>query len=375
MAIDINPNPAARTGGGLDAPTVSWQPVLETCPQCQHSFPISDATRASVAEAVRRYETERHLEAVARARREGAEQGRQEGADEQAVELQALREEVGELKEVKKNLVEQEIKSRRAQRKVEAEREQEKLAAEKGRAEDEKRIRKEERQRAADAHRLTDVEYEKQLKDQRDRLEEAQRKLEQGSQQLQGEVAEISLERGLGGTYPGDDITPIKTGVRGADVLQTVRTPLGTEAGKILWESKNAQTWQPAWIGKLENDMRDAGARFGVLVSAVLPAGVDLMAPSSDQPTLWVAHPRAAGAVAAMLRQATLHAHAASALSANEDERIRALHHYITSPEFQHRFEAVQGAIRELEDGITLEKRYLATRWAQRDKHVQLLVS
>ncbi len=55
------------------------------------------------------------------------------------------------------------------------------------------------------------------------------RKLEQGSQQLQGEVLELELEQTLINAFRHDQIEEVKKGQRGADAIQIVRTPVAAE--------------------------------------------------------------------------------------------------------------------------------------------------
>lgn len=50
---------------------------------------------------------------------------------------------------------------------------------------------------------------------------------EQGSQQLQGEVLELELEGLLTTSFPLDGVEAVRKGVRGADVIQTVKTRSG----------------------------------------------------------------------------------------------------------------------------------------------------
>ena len=57
------------------------------------------------------------------------------------------------------------------------------------------------------------------IADMQKRMEEMNRKLEQGSQQLQGEVLELDLEAALKAAFPRDHIEPVAKGVFGGDVL------------------------------------------------------------------------------------------------------------------------------------------------------------
>ena len=70
--------------------------------------------------------------------------------------------------------------------------------------------------------RLKLAEAEKQLADTVAKLEEAKRKAEQGSQQLQGEVLELDVEKVLLQGFPWDEIVEVKKGQRGGDCVQRI---------------------------------------------------------------------------------------------------------------------------------------------------------
>ena len=118
-----------------------------------------------------------------------------------------------------------------------------------------------------DRSNLEKAELQKKLDDAGGQLAAAQRKMEQGSQQLQGEVLELAIEEGLRRTFPLDTIEEVKKGQRGGDVLQHVVTRAGQTAGTILWETKRAKDWSLQWIPKLKEDMRVCGAAVGILVT------------------------------------------------------------------------------------------------------------
>ena len=136
--------------------------------------------------------------------------------------------------------------------------------------EDREKIKEEERLRLEDEHKLKDLENFKKLQDVLKANEELKRKLEQGSQQTQGESLELTLEEGLKKEFPQDTISEVKKGVKGADMIQEVVDKLGRNCGKIIWESKNAK-WSDTWISKLKEDQRQAKADLAVIVSVNLP--------------------------------------------------------------------------------------------------------
>jgi len=135
-------------------------------------------------------------------------------------------------------------------------------------------IRKEEGDRNAvkeTEYLLKVKELEKQLEDQRRLAEEMKRKAEQGSMQLQGEAQELLLEELLRDRFPYDTIGEVGKGVEGADCIQTVRNHVGTECGRIIFESKRTKAFNQTWIEKLKTDMRNKGADVAVIVTNVLP--------------------------------------------------------------------------------------------------------
>ena len=136
--------------------------------------------------------------------------------------------------------------------------------------ESEESIKNEARKKAYEEHQLKDVEKDKLINDLKRALEEAQKKANQGSQQIQGEVLELTIEKKLKDSYPQDEISEVKKGVRGADVTQKVFDKKGQMCGTILWESKNAK-WSDTWIAKLKEDQRQSKSDLAVLVSVDLP--------------------------------------------------------------------------------------------------------
>jgi len=80
-----------------------------------------------------------------------------------------------------------------------------------------------------------------------EQIEDLKAKIQKGSQQTQGEVLEIEIEESLKREFPGDKISEVKKGQRGADVSQEVYDRLGRRCGLILWESKNAE-WSNQWM-------------------------------------------------------------------------------------------------------------------------------
>ena len=230
-------------------------------------------------------------------------------------------------------------------------------------------IRAQEQDRA----NLEKAELHKKLNDTADQLAAAQRKIEQGSQQLQGEVLELAIEDGLRRAFPLDTIEEVKKGQRGGDVLQHVTTRNGQAAGTILWETKRAKDWSVQWIPKLKEDMRACGAAVGILVT--MPGALPKEWPGSAYFALhedvWVTQASCAIGVAEILRVSLIDLHRQRAVSAGKGEKMEALYDYLTSPQFAQKLKAVYETFTKMRDELESEKNVTTQRWARREKQLQ----
>jgi hypothetical protein len=229
-------------------------------------------------------------------------------------------------------------------------------------------VRAQEQERAA----LDKADLQKKLDDAGAQLAAAQRKMEQGSQQLQGEVLELAIEENLRRAFPLDTIEDVKKGQRGGDVLQHVVTRTGQSAGIILWETKRAKDWSLQWIPKLKEDMRASGAAVGILVTmpGALPRDWPAAAQFALHQDIWVTHPSCAVGIAEALRLSLIDLHRQRAVSAGKGEKMEALYDYLTSPQFAYKLKAVYDTFSQLKKELDAEKSQTLQRWARREKQL-----
>jgi hypothetical protein len=235
---------------------------------------------------------------------------------------------------------------------------------------DEDRIRIDTRKTVTDEFLLKDREKEMQLADARRQVEELRAKIQQGSQQAQGEVLELELEELLRETFRDDEIVEVKKGQRGADVLQKVIDGKGRACGSILWESKNAQ-WQEGWLAKLRADQRAAKADIGVVLTVHSPADVETLLYREG---VWIVKRPFAKDVASLLRHILTAVHAERSNQTGKDEKTAILYEYLTSVEFKHRVQAIVEGFTYLWNDIEREKRWFATKWARQEKEVRKII-
>jgi hypothetical protein len=238
-----------------------------------------------------------------------------------------------------------------------------------GRSEIESRVRAQEREKTD----LEKAELQKRLADVNEQLAEAQRKGHQGSQQLQGEVLELTLQEDLESAFPLDSIEEVRKGARGGDVIQRVITRSGQSAGIVLWEAKRAKDWSPQWVGKLKEDMRLVGADVGILVSVGGCAPKDW-----EEGTLfdlhedvWVTSWTTAVPLATVIRSSLLEVHKQRVASAGKGEKMEAVYDYLTSSQFSNKLKAVYGSFHRMRQELEAEKSQTLQRWARREKQLQ----
>ena len=198
-------------------------------------------------------------------------------------------------------------------------------------------------------------------------IEDLKRRAEQGSQQLQGEVQELELENLLRAKFPFDTIEPVPKGEFGGDALQRVVSasgqPNGT-VGTILWESKRTKNWSDGWLVKLREDQRTAKAEVAVLVSQVLPKGVESFDVVDG---VWVTSPRAVLPVATVLRHTLLQVSTARQVSEGQQTKTEMVYQYLTGPRFRHRVEAIVEAFSSMQEDLAAEKKAIQRQWAKRE--------
>lgn len=222
--------------------------------------------------------------------------------------------------------------------------------------------------REAQRYRLVEAEHRKKLEDVQRMNDELRRKLEQGSQQLQGEVLELHIEQSLASSFFQDVIEEVKKGQRGADVVQVVRTSSGDTAGRIIWEAKRAENWSDRWLQKLKDDQQEAKADLAVLVTTCLPRG--MTGPFARVGDVWVVTPAVLRPVAETLRVILLQAHQLRQANTSKGERIELLYNYLSSPVFAQRMRSVLDAFATMQADLESEKRAFHRIWAKRQEQI-----
>ena len=216
---------------------------------------------------------------------------------------------------------------------------------------------------------LKEAEYKKKIEDAQKANEVLSRKLEQGSQQLQGEVLELELEHTLVTGFPQDRIEEVKKGVRGADVIHTVCTPTGQVCGKIVWEAKRAENWSEKWLQKLKDDQHEAKADIAVLVTTAMPKG--LQEPFCRLGEVWLVAPHAVKPVAEILRVVLLRCHEMKLKNTGKNEKMELVYNYLSSQQFAQKLKTVIETFDSMKAQLGKEKAAVQKIWAKRETQIE----
>ncbi len=300
---------------------------------------------------------------------------RQRIAAEQELKAQAAIE--TQLKELKSNLAEKDRKLQAAQAaELSVRQAREKLERIAGLLADDDvaergRVREAAKNEVLEQIRLKDAEKDKVISDLKTRIGELQRKAEQGSQQLQGEVAELALEEMLRLKFPRDTIEPVPKGVRGADCIQRVFNSAGQACGALIWESKNHKAWSDNWFSKLKEDQLQARVEIAAICSTILPKGVQRFDCIDG---VWVCEPACAVPMAVALRHALIEAASSRVASEGRHGKMEQVYEYLCGPQFKQRVEGIVESFTTMMEDLEAERKVITKQWAKRRTQIERLI-
>lgn len=233
------------------------------------------------------------------------------------------------------------------------------LAVKKAAMEQVEKVREEER--------LKHAELQKKLDEQTRMAEEMQRKAEQGSMQLQGEVQELAIEEYLVNAFPKDEVEEISKGVRGGDCVHVVKDSFGNECGRILYESKRTKTFSKEWIAKLKDDMRLKQAEIGVIVTEAMPGELTRFGQIDG---IWICTFAEFKSVALLMRHTMSRIGEVIAAQDNKGDKMKLLYDYLTGNEFRQRVDAIREAFEQMNADLQKERSQAIANFAKREKQI-----
>ena len=384
-----------------------------TCPHCKIPFEISDAIQHQIEDELLKAKTEQS-ETLRKEYDTLAEAGIKEAVENavaearQSVELQLekeRRESKHELEKAKQNTelavveakhsLELEIEKLRSQSESSKEsekelREQQKalleelskankakedaeLSARKELLDKEQLIRKEATEKASDDFNTKIREQEETINKLREQLTTAKQVAEQGSQQLQGEILELDVEQSLRNSFAFDTVEEVKKGERGSDIRHVVNEQFYLNCGLILWECKNAKTYQASWLSKLKDELSVEKAQIGVIVFSPTDGGGKDFEQLAEN--IWLVKPRYVTMLATVLREVCIKVTIANRNAEGKDIKTELIYNYLTGGEFSNRIRYIIESYDEMAKQLDTEKKQAQRRWAAQEKILQKVTS
>lgn len=200
-----------------------------------------------------------------------------------------------------------------------------------------------------------------------DKLKDAQRKIEQGSVQSQGEAQEVLIEEYLRISFPTDNVCEIKKGARGHDCTLKINTSTKANAGSIYVESKRTKEFQSSWLEKFKGDMRAQDAVFGVLVTDVMPKDMERM---GQREGIWVCTFEEFKSLCFVLRESVILLSNVEISQEHKGEKMAMVYDYITSTQFKNLVLEIVETLTSMNDDLSKEKRAIESIWKKREQQI-----
>lgn len=301
-------------------------------------------------------------------------------ADEKArralsLELEEKGKEASELKELLQQREAKLTEAQKAQaefikkqRELEEQKREFELTVEKRIQESQAAIKEKAMKDAEEGLKLKISEKEQTISAMQKKVEELQRRAEQGSQQLQGEVLELELESLLSEKFPLDNILPVPKGEFGGDVIQEVLGLGDKPSGKLLWEMKRTKNWSDGWLTKLRGDQRAAHADLAIIVSHTLPKDIETF---GIVDSVWVTAPRYTIPLAIALRQSVIEVSNTRMSQEGQETKMELVYEYLTGPKFRHRIEAIVEKFDDMQSDLEKERKMMTRQWAKRQLQIE----
>ncbi len=295
----------------------------------------------------------------------------QKARAEQETIVQGLQADLRDKSETVKSLQQQELQLLRQQRELEEKQASIALDVEKRLREERAAIEAKAIQKARDESQFHAEQQQGLINSLTLQLTAMKRKIEQGSQQTQGEVQEIALEKLLTDAFPFDQIGEVAKGVNGADLIHDVRNEFGRLCGRIVYESKRTKAFGGNWIDKLKADQQRHNGDVAVLVTEAMPADMPHFGQIDG---VWVCTFAEVRAVATVLRMGVLKVSEVQTASENKGDKVQRLYDYLTGNEFQQCIRSIVRAFQMLQAGLDQEKRAMKLIWSRREKQIESVI-
>lgn len=341
--------------------------TIVKCPKCGNEFPLTDALLEPLRMELQNGFREEYDEKLKEAQENLEIQARRRAEEDAIQTVKDLQAQVKETNERLQKSQEIELTLRKKGRELEKKQEETELELIKRIDEERKQIKDE----LEKGYSLKVRQQEDQIASMKSTIDDLQRKAEQTSQQAKGKALEGKLQDILMECFPDDEVEPVPTGMRGADILQRVNGKTGKCCGIIIWESKNTRNWSNGWLDKLKENQRSSSAEVAVIASRVLPDEIEHFGLLHG---VWVTDWLFASQLASALRITLIQLTESKIAYEGRGHKIELMYDYLTSTQFKQRIETIVDAFTRMSEDLAQEKRATLRAWSKREKQLELVM-
>jgi len=338
------------------------------CPNCGFDFDVDEVLEHKAEEKIRK-------ELIAKFesdKKKAEEEAERKGREQAETELKSIKEDYEKKSTENRELKKKEVELLRREREMKDKEESLRLDIEKEYLSKYDEREREVRKQESEKNEMKNKELEKKLEDQKKLIDEMQRKAEQGSMQLQGEIQELALEDFLKGQFPFDLISEVPKGVRGADAIQSVINTLQQDCGKIIYESKRTKKFSDEWLEKLKNDQKNQQAEIAVIVTESMPKEMERFGQKNG---VWICSFQEIKSLSFVLREMLIKTQSIRVAQENKGDKMEMLYNFLTSTEFRQQVEAIVDGFSQLKSDIDTEKRAMQKIWKEREKQIEKVMN
>lgn len=361
------------------------------CPECHKEVSIDEALKHQLEEQARLSVDEEHKKILGEEKKKAVddalrnakedsdklvsethklalEQAKKAADDEYSVELKFLKEQLGKNDVKMEEYRIHELELRKEKTKIDEEKKDLELTVQRRVDEEKKKAEQIATERVSNDYKLKLLEKEQLIGSMNKKIEELKQKSNLTSSQLQGDALEIDVQRVLTETFPDDVIMEVEKFKNGSDIIQNVKSGLGRDCGKILWECKTTNTFKPDYVKKLKADLLTIEASFGIIVTRTLPK--EAINGMTKIDGIWVISQALVEYMGMILRESLISVAKIKFQLKNKDGKGDKLISYFNGDIFAQQIQEQADVLKLMREQIGKERGAFARIWADRDNQI-----
>jgi hypothetical protein len=199
------------------------------------------------------------------------------------------------------------------------------------------------------------------------KLQEAQRQLQQKTAEELGEGAELDLFEALREEFSDDNISRVDKGVAGPDIVHNI-VHKGRVCGCIIYDSKNRNQWRYDYATKLRQEQLAVNADHAILSTHVFPAGARQV---HIHDGVLIANPARVLVLVELLRKQVIHNHGLRLSNEAREKKTSELYDFVTSDQATQLLDHIEARTEDMLELDVKEQKAHTMTWKTRGQLVR----